>query len=168
MAGMARSAILLLLAAALTPAAWGQKARSNGYWFVAPGEGGSHGFYDLTVQTGGGGEYALPKGLGVGGEISMVGFTDNYWDSLLGVGSANGYYHFLPSRTKRLDPFATAGYSLFFRDFHANAFNYGAGLNYWFIPRLAARVEFRDQYLPKSGFHFWGFRLGFSFTELWP
>ncbi len=165
---MARSAIILLLAAALTPAAWGQKARSHGYWFVAPGAASAHGFSDFTIHAGGGGEYALPKGFGAGAEIGALGATANYTDSVMGVASANGYYHFITDRRERLDPFVTAGYSLLFRSDTANAFNYGVGLNYWFRPSYAARVEFRDHYWSGPGVHFWGIRVGLSFSELWP
>jgi hypothetical protein len=116
----------------------------------------------------------LPQGIaatariGAGVELGAVGTTADFRDSVIGVASANGYYHVTPGRWEKFDPFGTVGYSLLFRNGTANAVNYGAGLNYWFKPGLAARVEFRDHYAPASSTHFWGFRFGLSFSELWP
>ncbi|HWR53084.1 MAG TPA: outer membrane beta-barrel protein [Bryobacteraceae bacterium] len=159
------AAVLLL---AMFTGASAQKHQSHGYWYVAPGAASAHGFSDTTVHFGGGGEYAFPKGVGAGVELGAVGATAAFRDTVIGVASANGYYHVTPGRWEKFDPFGTVGYSLLFRGGTANAVNYGAGMNYWFRPGLAARVEFRDHYGPKSQIHWWGFRFGLSFSELWP
>ncbi len=160
-----RLAVTLLLACT---AATAQKHQSHGYWYVAPGGASAHGITETTVHFGGGGEYAFPKGAGAGLEVGAVGATSAFRDTVIGIASANGYYHLFPGRWGRLDPFGTVGYSLLFRSGTANAVNYGGGINYWFRPGLAARVEFRDHYAPDPGTHWWGFRFGLSFSELWP
>jgi hypothetical protein len=143
--------------------------RSMGYWYAAPGAVRAGGHDALTVHLGGGGEFAIWKGISAGIEAGAVGATRNYTESLQGTASANGYYHFFRSKTARYDPFVTGGYSLFFRRGTANLGNYGAGLNYWFLQHLGARVEVRDHVLPgNGGTHFWGIRMGFSFTQLQP
>lgn len=159
-------AVVLLLGTFTVASA--QKHQSHGYWYVAPGAASAHGISETTVHFGGGGEYAFPKGVGAGIELGALGATSDFRDSVIGVASANGYYHVLPGRLGKFDPFGTVGYSLLFRSGTANAVNFGGGMNYWFRPGLAARVEFRDHYTPENKVHFWGFRFGLSFSELWP
>jgi hypothetical protein len=117
---------------------------------------------------GGGGELALPKAFGAGLELGALAAATDFRDTILGVASANAYYHVLPGRWERLDPFATVGYSLFFRRGTLNAVNYGGGFNYWFKPPLGVRVEFRNHRLTSGPVDFWGFRFGLAFTELLP
>lgn len=63
-----------------------------------------------------------------------------------------------------MDPFVTAGYTLFFRSGHANLWNFGGGLNYWFASRLGLKVELRDHIWPENGAtHYWGVRIGLNF-----
>jgi hypothetical protein len=161
---MRQIAVLLIM---LFGASLAFAQRSNGYWYAAPGGATSDGNTGATIHLGGGVEIALPKGFGAGVEGGAVGSTQNYTDSVLGVVSINGYYHFRQSRSIRTDPFVTGGYSLFFRRGTANLGNFGGGVNYWFTPTLAFRAEFRD-HAHVDGIHFWGFRLGLSFSELWP
>jgi hypothetical protein len=156
---------ILALVLLITGCALAQKAQSNGYFFLAPGAASAHGASSTTIHMGGGGEFALPKGFGAGLELGAIAATAAFRDTIFGVASANGYYHVLPGRWERLDPFATVGYSLLFRRGTANAVNYGGGFNYWFHPPLGVRVEFRDHRL-SGGLHYWGFRFGLSFTEL--
>jgi len=62
------------------------------------------------------------------------------------LGSANLSYHFLPSTTDRkLEPFLTAGYSLFFRAGISHGYNVGGGLNVWLDKTVGTRFEIRDQ-----------------------
>src|SRR5262245_1083422 len=140
---MNRSGLLLCLLLLSGSVAVGQ--RSNGYWYVAPGGSTSGGQTHFMIQLGGGGEFALGRGIGFGIEGAAVGPTDNYTDGVFGIASANGYYHFYPSKSARIDPFATAGYSLAFRKGTASVINYGGGLNYWLWENVALRFEFRDQ-----------------------
>lgn len=143
--------------------------RSMGYWFVAPGAVTSGGTSSFSIHAGGGGEIAIWKGLSAGIEAGAVGLKSNYVDTVTGTASVNGLYHFFHSKTARYDPFVTAGYSLFFRSGTANLANYGAGMNYWFSRSMAIRVEVRDHVNSLSSpIHFWGVRMGLSFTELQP
>jgi hypothetical protein len=143
--------------------------RSNGYWFAAPGGSTAEGNTRFTVHLGAGGELAIGRGVGVGIEGGAVGLPDDYTDSVLGIASANGYYHFLFKKPGRVDPFVTAGYSLAFRNGTSNLFNFGGGLNYWIWDSLAVRVEFRDHVGGNgSTLNLWGFRFGFTFSALSP
>jgi len=117
----------------------------------------------MTLQFGLGGEAVLGKGVGIGAEIGAVGTREDFADSVVGVFSPNGYYHFV-HRKEKLDPFVTGGYTLMFRYGHINLFNFGGGVNYWFHQRLGARFEFRDQvHVDGSAIHYWGVRFGLSF-----
>ncbi len=45
-----------------------------------------------------------------------------------------------------------------------NLFNLGGGVNYWFPPKLALRLELRDHIDPLDGpVHYWGVRFGLAF-----
>jgi hypothetical protein len=142
--------------------------RSMGYWFVAPGALTAAGHNSFTIHMGGGGEFAIWKGISGGIEGGAVGLAHDYTDSVQGVASANAYYHFFHSRDARLDPFVTGGYSLFFRHGASSLGNFGGGLNYWIWKTAAVRVEFRDHVSGGPTAHYWGFRLGMSFTGFWP
>ena len=149
--------VVLALAAPL-----GAEQHSHGYLFVAPGGLTGPARTNATVHLGAGAEFALPKGFGAGAELGALGRTDSFAD-VLGVFSVNGYYHF-SRRSGKLDPFATAGYSLFFRSGHANLFNFGGGMNYWFLSRVGFRSEIRDHVWNADGtVHYWGVRFGLAF-----
>jgi hypothetical protein len=118
----------------------------------------------MTLQLGVGGEAVLGKGIGVGAEVGAVGTRQYFGDSVVGVFSPNGYYHFVHGKDIKTDPFVTAGYTLIFRSGHANLFNFGGGMNYWFHGRLGGRLEVRDQvHTEGSGVHYWGIRFGLAF-----
>jgi hypothetical protein len=119
----------------------------------------------MTLQFGAGGEKVLGKGVGIGAEIGALGERQYFSDTVFGVFSPNGYYHFNHGRHIKVDPFVTAGYTLFFRSGSANLFNVGGGLNYWVKHSLGVRLELRDQVQPGGGsaVHYWGFRLGLVF-----
>ena len=154
--------VLLLIGACLAvlPA-----QSSHGYVFFAPGGATCCGHTAMTLQLGAGAEGVIGKGFGVGAEIGAVGVREAFGDSVVGVFSPNGYYHFVHGRDFKTDPFVTAGYTLIFRSGHANLFNFGGGVNYWFHSRLAARVEMRDQVHTSNGpsLHYWGVRMGLAF-----
>jgi hypothetical protein len=118
---------------------------------------------------GGGGELALAKGVSLGIEGGAVALAHDYINTVQGEGSINGYYHFRHSRQARWDPFATGGYSLFFRRGAHSLGNFGGGVNYWFADTVAFRFEFRDQVQGgPATLHYWGARIGFSFSGLAP
>jgi hypothetical protein len=147
---------LLFLGLLAVSTTWAQP--SHGYLFVAPG--GASDLNRSTIHLGAGGEFIVPAGIGIGAEIGALGPTSNFSD-VLGVFSANGYYHFLRNGGKT-DAFGTAGYSLFFRSGTANLFNFGGGVNYWFLSRIGFRFEFRD-HVTGDAAHFWGIRFGLAF-----
>jgi hypothetical protein len=100
-------AAFILLMAIGSGAALAQ--RSQGYWFIAPGGATANGNTAFTMHMGGGGEIGLWKGIAVGVEVGALGPRQRFTDNVLGVASLNGYYHFRPSKTARIDPFATGG-----------------------------------------------------------
>jgi hypothetical protein len=137
---------------------------SHGYVFFTPGGASCCGHTSMTMQFGAGGEYVIKKGIGIGAEIGALGFTRQFGDTVMGTFSPNGYYHFVHGQDVKADPFVTGGYTLMFRSGHANLANFGGGMNYWFHPRLGARLEFRDHVNTTGSIvHFWGFRFGVAF-----
>ena len=136
---------------------------------MAPGGLTSSGITKFTIQMGGGGELAVGKGVSLGFEGGAVGVKRDYIHTLQGEASLNGYYHFRHSRDSRWDPFATGGYSLFFRRGTTNQGNFGGGFNYWFGETVGFRFEVRDQMQGGPvAMHYWGCRVGFSFSRLSP
>ncbi len=151
-----------LLPLILCGAAFAQS--TSGYLFVAPGGWTQRGATRSVYEAGGGAERSLDRGIGAGmeleGAVPAVGRASN----AIGIFSINGFYHFLKERP--LDPFATMGYSLVFRDFTANGFNYGGGLRYWFRDNRGLLVEMRDHSWGQPGApraHVWGVRIGLTF-----
>jgi hypothetical protein len=141
--------------------------RGQGYLFFAPGVG-NIGSGSANVHIGGGGEAFIYKVLGMGAEIGPViplskpecGCVGRLY-SAVGLGTANVSYHHWQSADRKLEPFVTAGYSLFFRAGLSHGFNAGAGANLWFSRKAALRLEVRDH-------HSWrrdslSFRIGATF-----
>jgi len=157
--------LLVLVCAAAAPA-----QRSYGYWTLTNGGATAGGRTAYQLGLNGGGEFAIRKGFSAGLEGGFTGDPrSNYGDTMIGMASVNGYYHINHSRDSVLDPFLTMGYTVLFRSDTQNAFNYGVGLNWWFKPTAAVRVEFRDHtFSSPARVHFWGFRAGVSFSSLWP
>ncbi|HYR44261.1 MAG TPA: hypothetical protein VER98_14625 [Terriglobia bacterium] len=141
--------------------------RWNGYVFFAPGTSTNVFYKELaTIHIGGGAEGFIYKGLGAGAEIGPViawsapgGYAISPpFDRVHGLGSANIAYHFLPRTTDRkLEPFLTAGYSLFFGIGNSleipgrgsthtqSGYNVGGGVNFWLQKKAALRFEVRHQ-----------------------
>ncbi len=122
---------------------------------------------DLGLLSFGGGFEALFKGVGVGAEIMMLGPSGGFTDEYLGAFSLNGVYHFASSgeRARRLSPFVTGGYTLYFRNGSENLWNIGGGVDYWLSRRVGIRGEVRDQFYlaPCSSCgatHLWNIRGG--------
>jgi opacity protein-like surface antigen len=125
------------------------------------------------TNTGFGGEVLVRNGVGVGVELGYAGpdwsFSGN---GAVGVGSANGSYHFFGNKgRRRIDPFATGGYSLYFgqRTTFKSGFNFGGGVNFWLVKHVALRSEIRyqgginyfDGFSPFT--HYVAFRVGMTF-----
>lgn len=157
---MRRFLAIAVICCASTLPSWGQIG--NAYVFAAPGALTCCGESLSTLHVGGGGEVKVWKRLGAGAEIGALGPTEDF-SAALGVMSANGYYHLLGSGRK-LDPFVTGGYSLFWRSGHVNMGNIGVGANYWFARHFGLRVEGRDHIRHTGGdsLHYWGVRFGIA------
>lgn len=157
------------LLAAQTPAPPAKSAnttnnerRVQGYVFFGPGA--TSGSSTTWANFGGGGEGFVKGGLSVGAELG--GFTPaKAFDEGFGILSANAGYHFLKaSKSGKVVPFASGGYSLFFRSGSASGVNFGGGVDYWFKERIGLRFEVRDHILveyPET--HYAGFRVGLTF-----
>jgi hypothetical protein len=123
------------------------------------------------VNTGFGGEVFIYKGLGVGAE---AGYAAPNWsfngNDGLGVVSLDASYHFFNNKNhKRLEPFISGGYSLYYgeRTETESGVNVGAGVNLWFAKHAALRLEIREQdhinYFHSPFTRFVAFRVGMTF-----
>jgi hypothetical protein len=151
-------AILLTLGPAVALA-----QSSSGYLFVAPGGVTSGGYTSMTIQAGAGADVHLVKGLGLNMEIGAVGPREDY-SQAVGMFSPGATWYFRKGKELKFEPFVNGGYTLMFREGHANLAYFGGGANYWAARRVGLRMEFRDHvYSPYSGAaHFWGFRFGLA------
>ncbi len=124
-----------------------RRTSARGYAFISPGVAIGGGSTTGFLHFGGGVEARLYKGLGIGGEL---GYLAPFQYTSMGVGllSLDGLYYFEKAGT-RAAPFVTGGYSLVFRNGHANAMNFGGGFDYWFRDKLGLRFEVRDHFSPQ-------------------
>ena len=124
-------------------------------------------------NTGFGGEVLVHKGVGVGVELGYAGPDWSFdGDGAVGVGSVDMTYHFFGNKSRRkVEPFATGGYSLYFgqRTTIQSGFNFGGGVNIWVFKHAALRLEVRYQG-GIDGFHgftqfnhYVAFRVGMTF-----
>jgi hypothetical protein len=156
---MQRIAFLLLAICGVAAA-----QSSSGYVYFAPGGITTSGQTAMTFQMGVGGDFVTGKGIGLGVEIGAVGPRQNFISGALGVLSPNPSYHFMRGKQRKIDPYITGGYTMFFRGAIENLFDFGAGANYWFASKVGLKVEFRDQvYTQAMTAQFWGLRLGLAF-----
>ena len=162
---------------------WAQQ--SHGYLLVAPGGATVFHHTRATLHGGAGAEAVLGKGCGAGLELGALGTTAHFTDTLAGVLSANGYYHFRHT-ARNWDPLPAAGYSFMFRGGQSVAgcgalcdrshlFNLGGGFQYWH-GRAGLKIELRDHVRPSTSVpagphfiqeigatHYWEARLGLAF-----
>jgi hypothetical protein len=132
----------------------------QGYLFLAPGAYVGYSDALATMHFGGGGEALLYRGLAAGAEAGGIWALRG--SNLLGVLSVDGSYHL--SRSRRISPFLTCGYSLLWGDGHRNLINFGAGVNWWLGSGKGIRLEFRDHvYADGSNRQIVEFRIGFAF-----
>jgi hypothetical protein len=132
---------------------------TRGYVFAGLGSVNGE---DNILHVGGGTELRFYKGLGMGLELGYAGPTCCMGEGI-GTLSIDGQYTFGGS-VRKLRPFLTGGYTLAFRDGHANALNFGGGVHYWFSRRVGLRLEFRDHVSPSVWTaHLWQGRVGFDF-----
>lgn len=128
--------------------AWGYLGGAVGSAFH---EGESASFF--RVQ--GGGEGIFAGGLGAAAEVGYQAFFEASGDGV-GVFSVGPSYHFNPD--KKVDPFVTGGYTLFFRSGTANGFYFGGGVDWWPRERMGLRLEGRDEVM-EGEVHFVSFRV---------
>jgi hypothetical protein len=110
-----------------------------------------------------GGEFVFHRLVGAGAEVGAVAGHDSF-----ATFSVNSYLHVpLPGLEKRVDPFATIGYTAGASILGStNLLNFGGGIHYWFHRRLGLRLEGRDLVHPggRSGStQIWSFRAGIAF-----
>jgi hypothetical protein len=155
------SVILLVVLLPLAAAAQSKDHHGQGYFFVAPTTTTAGGF---GLHIGGGGEGLVYKGLGVGGEIGYIGAAREL-NRGIGVLSPNVSYNFTnASKSGKLAPFVTSGYSLLIGSDALHAVNVGGGVNWWFKDHLGLRLEFRDHVALRFGStHIFGVRIGLAF-----
>jgi hypothetical protein len=133
----------------------------QGYVFFAPGAIRGYGTSAGTFHFGGGAEGFVYKGLAAGSEIGYLAPWRAGRDGI-GLLSLDGSYHL--KRDAKVSPFVTGGYSLAFQNGHANAVNFGAGVNWWAGRHTGVRLEFRDHFETQyTEVHYLGFRIGFAF-----
>lgn len=140
----------------------GNEKRVQGFVFVGPGA--TSGDSTTFLNFGGGGEGFLKGGLSVSGEVG--GFTPaSSFNDGFGILSADVGYHFLKaSQSRKLVPFVSGGYSLFFRSESASGVNFGGGVNYWLKDHIGLRFEIRDHVVVEyPDIHYIGFRFGMAF-----
>ena len=136
---------------------------AQGLGYVEGGLAGVHGFFGQwsdSTHVGGGGEAVIADHVGVGAE---VGFFNR-----LIVLSPNATVHLGGVANAKFSPFVTAGYSwMGIGDGEGmfDAYNIGAGFNYWAGDRVAFRMEFRDHFRPddRGTVQYWSVRAGVSF-----
>jgi hypothetical protein len=136
---------------------------TRGYGFIAPTWQSAKGSPSDTYGAGAGVERVSAGGFGLSAELAAeVPGKGNRTIGLFSVGAA---YHFAKAQAT-LDPFVSAGYTLFVRDFAANGVYAAAGLNYWLGENLAFTFEVRRQQAfsepyPRTVYN--EFRIGVSF-----
>jgi hypothetical protein len=117
-----------------------------------PGQPVPANYYSTKVggnNTGFGGEVLVRKGVGVGIELGYAGPDWSFdGNGAVGVGSLDASYHLFGNKSRRrVEPFATGVYSLYFgqRTTTRSGFNLGGGVNLWLIKHAALRLEVRYQ-----------------------
>ena len=136
--------------------------QDKGQWYAFGSGGTQTGSGGVQIGGGIGYERRLYKGLGAGVEVGGFSGSD-----ARAVASANGSYHFRQSASQKIVPFGTAGVSAIAGCGDAcganSAFNFGGGINYWFRPNRALRLEVRDYMFNGADIHKWEMRVGFAF-----
>ena len=172
-------ALLLVLPALVLGQDTDHRPRGLGYAFIG---GGTH---SMGLTTGLGGEYVDKSGLGLGAEVAVAGLTTTNKEggsNMMGVGSADVSYHFLPKNIRsHASPFVAGGYTLFFghnaslvgKDVTTNGFNVGGGVDFFGAKHLGVRFDVRYHghggrilkftYLNLDEFSFVAFRIGLTF-----
>ena len=152
-------ALMLLSVPAFSGAQVADDLRRQGYVFAAPGTFISEGA--TTLEYGGGMQWLVYRGLGLGFDASLMGFAECF-SCRMALGSLDASYHFVPS-SGRLVPFVLGGVGgIVFADGGGGLVSVGGGINYWFENGMALRLEVRDRF-EGSGVQNLGVRIGVTF-----
>jgi len=161
---MKRLALAVLFTICIASLASAQATR--GYIYFAPGQVRCCDGYSETFLGGGGGaKYIHSSGAGLGAEIGILGPKEDFSDGYAGIFSLNPYY-VIKTKNSKVEPFVTGGYSRTWRgDADLNWFNFGGGVDYWFVPKGAVTLEFRHHITSDEGdrIQLWTVRIGVSF-----
>jgi len=152
---------MLLSVPALSTAQIDEDLHRQGYVFAAPGAFVVAEGIAATLELGGGMQWLVYRGLGLGFDASLMGIADCF-PCGLAHGSLEASYHFVPS-SGRLVPFVLGGVGgVVLGDGGAGLASVGGGVNYWFENGMALRLEVRDRF-EGSGVHLLGVRVGVTF-----
>ena len=138
------------------------EARAQALGSVVAGPAGVSGFFgssSTSLHAAGGGEFLMKGLLGAGGEAGLLANSSN----VLWVVSGNGIVHL---GAARVSPFVTGGYTrMGGGEGGFNAWNAGAGVDFWAASRLGLRLDFRDHIRPdnRGTVHYWTVRGGMVF-----
>lgn len=162
---MKRAIQLILLMVSLPLLASAQTSeysRGLGYAYFSPGVTSPSSV--TWAHVGVGGEGFFTKYLGAGAEVGYLTPIRSFSDGV-GTLSPNFVVRFrAKDEHNKIEPFVTSGYILFFRNGHANGYNFGGGVNYWLKDHIGLRFEFRDNVWTSGGvIHYLGFRIGATF-----
>jgi len=139
-----------------------KESTGHGYLVLAPLASRSHvsGNY---AHIGFGGEGPIYKRISAGVEFGPVFEWSRFNDSAFALGSANISYHFSTATLgSKVDPFLTAGYSIFIRAGTDNGANFGGGVNVWLKKKIGFRMDVRE-YTGNVRAHHLGPRIGIAF-----
>jgi len=152
------SILLLMLSAVLAAQS------TNGYVFFAPGGVTESGYTSTTFHAGGGVDLMIAKGIGANIELGAIWPSESP-ASVVGMFSPGATYYFRRGKELKLEPFVSGGYTLMFREGHANLGYVGGGVNYWMSRKVGLRAEFRDHIAAQccSTVNYWGIRIGLAF-----
>ncbi|MGH9388663.1 MAG: hypothetical protein ACRD1Z_03545 [Vicinamibacteria bacterium] len=151
---------MLLSVPALSTAQIDDDLRQQRYVFAAPGAIVAEGTA-TTLELGGGMQWLVYRGLGLGFDASLMGFAECF-SCRMALGSFDASYHFVPS-SGHLVPFVLGGVGgVVFADGGGALGSVGGGINYWFENGMALRLEVRDRFRGE-GVHILGVRVGITF-----
>jgi hypothetical protein len=160
--------LLVLLLPVLVSAQTSERPKGQAYVYFAPGvespRGGLSGSTEIgTAQIGGGGEFLIVKGLGLGLDLGYLAAWEHFAEGVAVI-SPDVSYHFFPREGKgKVVPFVTAGYTNFFQLGGQSGANVGAGMHYWIKDHVGLRFEVRDSIvMTAEKVHEVGFRIGLA------
>ena len=153
---------MLLSVPALSTAQIDEDLHQQGYVYAAPGAFVFDDEGAATLEFGGGMQWLVYHGLGLGFDASLMGFAECFSCFPMAFGSLDASYHFVPS-SGRLVPFVLGGIGgVAVEEGRAALVSVGGGINYWFENGMALRLEVRDRF-EGSGVHNLGVRVGITF-----